>query len=422
LVVVLQFWSNRPDAGLAIKRTFFDCTPDAILVMADGVYVECNDSALRMFGHADKATLLNATPAQLSPPLQPDGQSSDEKSRAHVAEAVRKGFNRFEWMHRRADGGDLPVTITLFMAKEGERTLVFVCLSDLSELFRQREERGKALQAMTRAFDQAVTGVLDAVARAAADMSGVAQTMSANAEQTKRQALSVAGASDEASGSVQTVASAAEELSASIREIARQVEQSGVASKVASEEAGHTNSMVRSLAESSTKIGAVVSLINDIAAQTNLLALNATIEAARAGDAGKGFAVVANEVKHLATQTARATDEIGGLISSVQAQTLEAVDAIASIVARIGDINQISAAIASAVEEQAAATAEIARNIQHAASGTSEVSSTIGGVTQAATETGHAAEKVLVASSSLVEDSAALRGVVTRFLGDVGTV
>ncbi|CCG39632.1 Putative methyl-accepting chemotaxis protein (fragment) [Magnetospirillum molischianum DSM 120] len=390
--------------------------------MADGIYVECNDAAMQMFGYADKVSLLNATPAQLSPPVQSDGESSDEKAQVYIAEAIRKGFNRFEWLHRRADGVDFPVTVTLFMAKEGGRTLVFVCLSDLSELFQLREERGRALQAMTREFNRAVTGVLDTVAHAAANMNGVAQTMSANAEQTKRQALTVSAASDEASGSVQTVASAAEELSASISEIARQVQQSGVASRVASEEADHTNGMVRSLADSSAKIGAVVNLINDIASQTNLLALNATIEAARAGDAGKGFAVVANEVKHLATQTARATDEIGGLIGSVQAKTKEAVAAIASIVARIDDINQISAAIASAVEEQSAATAEIARNIQHAASGTRQVTSTIGGVSQAAAETGQAAEQVLASARSLVDESVALRGVVTRFLNQVGEI
>jgi methyl-accepting chemotaxis protein len=279
--------------------------------------------------------------------------------------------------------------------------------------------RGKAIESLTRNFDEAVSSMLNAVSSASNDMEHAAQGMSATAEQTSRQAVMVAAATEEASSSVQTVASAAEELAASIHEIGRQVTQSSQVASRAADEASKTNQTVTGLAESSARIGDVISLINDIASQTNLLALNATIEAARAGDAGKGFAVVAGEVKNLANQTGRATEEISQQIAAVQEATRQAVDAIGGIVKRIEDINQISAAIASAVEEQSAATAEIARNVQQAASGTQEVSATIGGVTRAAEDTGMAASGVLSSVKSVKQQADALKGLVANFLTGV---
>jgi methyl-accepting chemotaxis protein len=282
-----------------------------------------------------------------------------------------------------------------------------------------REKRAEAIETMTREFDAKVSQVLGIVSGACTEMDSTAQSLSATAEQTNRQATAVAAASEEASSSVQTVASAAEELSASIVEIGRQVEHAKNVSHAATEEANRADKLVQGLSEGSSRIGEVINLITDIASQTNLLALNATIEAARAGEMGKGFAVVAGEVKNLANQTAKATEEIGAQIGAVQSATSQVVTAIGSIVARIGEIAEVNTVIAAAVEQQQAAAHEIARNVQNAAAGTQEISSTTVGVSQAAGETGAASRQVLDASRSLSQEAESLRGVVETFLSGV---
>ena len=285
----------------------------------------------------------------------------------------------------------------------------------------QREARTKKIEQMTKEFDHSVSDTLGTVAGAATELQATSSSMSAIAEQSSRQANAVAAAAEEASSNVQTVAAATEELSSSSAEIGRQVSQASKVAGQAVNQARHTREIVQGLAIAAQKIGEIVSLINDIASQTNLLALNATIEAARAGDAGKGFAVVANEVKNLANQTSRATDEIGSQISSVQSATKEAVDAIQTITGTIDSISEISSAIAAAVEEQGMATQEIARNVEQASAGTSEVSQNIAGVTQSSQETGQASRDVLNAAGELSRQAEGLKGVVQSFLNGVRT-
>ncbi len=284
---------------------------------------------------------------------------------------------------------------------------------------KQREARARRISDLTSGFDADVASVLRTVASATTETQATASSMTATAEETSRQATAVAAGAEEASTNVQTVASASEELSASIAEISRQVSESARIANLAVEEAERTNASVQGLAQAAQKIGDVIKLINDIAGQTNLLALNATIEAARAGEAGKGFAVVASEVKSLATQTARATEEITSQVGAIQSATNHAVTAIEGIGKTIGQINGIATTIASAVEEQGAATQEIARNVQQAAAGTSEVTSNISGVNQAAADTGAAATQVLSATSELSKQAETLRGQVEHFLSAV---
>lgn len=291
--------------------------------------------------------------------------------------------------------------------------------AEQEEAQRVAAARSALVDQLTKDFDQKVQTVVQGVAGQATQMEASAQSMSASAEEATKQAGAVAAASEQGAANVQTVASAAEELSSSIAEIGRQVSHSSQIATNAVTEAAKANEMVQGLLSASQKIGEIVALINDIADQTNLLALNATIEAARAGEAGKGFAVVAAEVKNLATQTSKATEEIGTQITSVQGATQNAVNAIASIGKTIGEIDQIATTIAAAVEEQGAATQEIARNVEEAAKGTQEVSSNIGGVTEAANSTGAVANQVLSSARMLSQQSGQMRDLVQTFLTQV---
>lgn len=283
----------------------------------------------------------------------------------------------------------------------------------------EKARRAERLALLTQNFDGRAGEMIGALSSAATELDATAGSMTAIAARTSTQAEEVADAAEQANSNVQTVAAAAEELSVSVQEITRQVAQSTEVTNQAVSAARSTDNTVRELAEGARRIGEVVQLIGDIAKQTNLLALNATIEAARAGEAGKGFAVVASEVKTLASQTARATEEVASQIGSIQSATEQAVLAISSISDIINNVNHISAAIAAAVEQQGAATREIARNVQEAASGTSQVTDTIGQVGRATRETGLAANDVRTAASEVAHQSENMRREVGSFLRDV---
>jgi methyl-accepting chemotaxis protein len=269
---------------------------------------------------------------------------------------------------------------------------------------------------LVRQFEQSVGGIARTVAGSADGVREAASTMRESAVTAGERTLAVSTASQQASQSVSTAAAGAEEVAISVGEIARQVAESAQIAGAAVAEAEATDACVSRLSEAADRISAVVRLIGDIAARTNLLALNATIEAARAGEAGKGFAVVAGEVKSLATQTAKATQDIGGQITAMQQATAQAVAALRSIGATIERMNEIATIIAASVEEQGAATQSIAAAVQQAATGTAEVNSNIGAVTRVVGETGNRAGVVLDAAMAMTGQATMLEDEVAKFL------
>ncbi|KQQ24026.1 chemotaxis protein [Methylobacterium sp. Leaf122] len=309
-------------------------------------------------------------------------------------------------------------------AVEGIKAMVARKAAEEAEVRRRADEaaaaeRKRTMVELADGFEAAVGGIVGMVSASATELQATAQQMTATATETASQSTTVTAAAEEAASNVGTVAAAAEELGVSVQEIGRQVQGSSGLAQAAVGEADQTTHLVQALRTTSARIGDMVGLISNIASQTNLLALNATIEAARAGEAGRGFAVVATEVKELASQTARATEEISGQIGEIQGVTDQAVAAIGVITSRIREINNVAAGIAAAVEQQGAATQEIVRNVAQASSGTSEVTRNISGVAQASEETGIAASQVLTSSAELSRQSEHLSAEVQRFLATV---
>lgn len=318
---------------------------------------------------------------------------------------------------RRDELGDMARALLVFQKNAREKVRLEASQEEQARL--AEEEKRHSMHAMADAFEADVKGVVSAVSSAAEQMVGLSKMLSEAAGRAGERSTAVAAASEEASTNVETVAAASEQMTNSIAEVSQRIGDTASMTDEAARGAEHTTATVAELSTSAQTIGDVISMISDIAEQTNLLALNATIEAARAGEAGKGFAVVASEVKSLANQTAKATEEISAQITGMQENTNAVVDSIDKIGTMIQDLNGTSSSIAAAVEEQHSATEEIARNTQQAADGTREVSSNITQVSTAVQETGQTAEEVLAASSQLAKEAERLRDNVADFLSNV---
>ena len=351
-----------------------------------------------------------------------------------VAFGIVRPLGRLVTVLRRMAQGDIDASIAeakrgdeigaVGRAVEGIREMVAQKAAEQAEMRRIADEaaaaeRKRTMIELADRFETAVGGIVGMVSSSATELQATAQQMTTTAQETAAQSTSVAAAAEEASTNVNTVAAAAEELGSSVQEIGRQVTGSAHLARAAVGEADQTAHLVQALSQNAARIGDMVGMISGIAGQTNLLALNATIEAARAGAAGRGFAAVATEVKALAEQTAKATEEIVRQIGEVQGVTSQAVTAIDGITGRIREIDSVATSIAAAVEQQGAATQEIVRNVAQASAGTHAVTGNIAGVAQASEETGAAASQVLAAASELSRQSEHLGAEVQRFLATV---
>jgi methyl-accepting chemotaxis protein len=342
-------------------------------------------------------------------PVREMAQITDEIARENLSISVPH-------TGRKDEIGQLATSVTKLQQGVRDRHALAEKQKIVDEQARERQHR---MEQMIASFRDIVMDELKEVSATAHGLDSTADTLSQIARNSADRASESLGASGEATNNVQSVASAAEELTASIGEIGRQVVETTRIVASATENGRETNTKIERLAQAAGRIGEVVTLIQAIAEQTNLLALNATIEAARAGEAGKGFAVVASEVKQLATQTAKATEEISAQISAIQDETNASVQAIADITTGIEEMNSYTSAIASAIEEQGSATAEISGSVQRAAEGTGRVSQTMSELSSSVDQTTRSANEVLGYAGRLNERTSSLKSAVERFLNDV---
>jgi methyl-accepting chemotaxis protein len=413
-------WPKAPNMPPQRKATYNLLTGRWKWVVGSGVYLDDVDAAIWRYGV--RITAVIAAVALLSFGVALWFGRRITRPILSITEAARRLSDgdlsvAISGLDRRDEIGTLAQAIAVLKERSAEATRLTAEQDRVKSAAAQ--ERQAAMAKLADGFEASVKAVADGMASSANEMKASANAVTAAASTANHETTAAAAAAEQTSANVGTVASATEELSSSIREISGQVTRSSEIAANAVQEAERANSVMSGLADSAKRVGDIVALISGIAGQTNLLALNATIEAARAGDAGKGFAVVASEVKQLATQTAKATEEIQATVAEIQSMTGTAVTSIQGIGGIVARMNEITAAVAASVEEQGAATREIAGNVQQAATGARQVSSNVSAAQGAVAQTDTVAAKVLKAAGTLSTDAQRLQSEVARFLSGV---